>query len=570
MRMKNSQFLNKIKGLWLHILLFWVIIAFIIYPNIHLIKSTFIVGGKLSYSAVHKLMSSDIAINSLKNSFILAFSLAVTVNIVGIFIVLVTEFFDVKGSKFLRLGYFTTLIYGSIILVSGYKLIYGESGIVTNYLVRIIPNLSPNWFSGYIAVLLTMTFATTSNHLIFLTNTVRGIDYQVIEAAQNMGAKTSEIVFKILLPMLKPTLFALTVLIFLTGLSAVSAPIILGGKEFQTINPMIITFAKTQFSKDIAMLLSIILGISTVILIMIMNRIERGGNYISVSKTKAPLKKQKINNKFWNIVVHILAYVLFVIYLLPVVIVVILSFSDITNIIAGRIDFTTLTLEHYKTLFTRSSSFAPYITSLVYSGVATVITIVFTLTISKMIHKKNDLLSKFYEYSSLLPWLLPATLIALGFVITYDTPTPILFNMVLLGSPAIMVIAYFVFKIPFAFRMLRAAFYSVEDSLEEAAKSMGASSFYTFRKVVFPIILPVVLAIGALIFNSLLTNYDISIFLYHPLYKPLGVEIVANTQAEVDLEAIAMIYVYSVTLMIISGLVIYYVYGRNTYKKLKK
>ena len=94
------------------------------------------------------------------------------------------------------------------------------------------------------------------------------MDYQVVEAARNMGAKDKTIIFKILIPILKPVLFALTILTFLTGLSAVSAPLILGGEGFQTINPMIITLSKSQYSRDIAMLLSIILGIATIILLL--------------------------------------------------------------------------------------------------------------------------------------------------------------------------------------------------------------------------------------------------------------------------------------------------------------
>ena len=111
--------------------------------------------------------------------------------------------------------------------------------------------------------------------------------------------------------------------------------------------------------------------------------------------------------------------------------------------------------------------------------------------------------------------------------------------------------------------MLRAAFFSIDDSLEEAAKTMGASTFYTFRKVIFPILLPSAMAIGAIVFNSLLTDYDLSVFLYHPLLEPLGIVIMKSTDVEADLNAKAMIYVYSVTLMIISGIIVYYTYGRE-------
>ena len=37
------------------------------------------------------------------------------------------------------------------------------------------------------AVLFTMTFACTSNHMLFLRNAIRGIDYNTVEAARNHG-----------------------------------------------------------------------------------------------------------------------------------------------------------------------------------------------------------------------------------------------------------------------------------------------------------------------------------------------------------------------------------------------
>ena len=54
---------------------------------------------------------------------------------------------------------------------------------------------------------------------------------------------------------------------------------------------------------------------------------ERKGHYLSVSKTKARLQKQKITNPVWNTLAHIYAYVLFIIYMIPVVMIVIFSFQ---------------------------------------------------------------------------------------------------------------------------------------------------------------------------------------------------------------------------------------------------
>lgn len=98
--------------------------------------------------AVSKIMRSARAMKSLKNSFILAIASIITVNISGILIVLFTEYFDIKGAKILSMGFMTTLIYSGVVLVTGYKFVYGSTGIITKVLMQIFPNLNPNWFTG--------------------------------------------------------------------------------------------------------------------------------------------------------------------------------------------------------------------------------------------------------------------------------------------------------------------------------------------------------------------------------------------------------------------------------------
>ena len=111
--------------------------------------------------------------------------------------------------------------------------------------------------------------------------------------------------------------------------------------------------------------------------------------------------------------------------------------------------------------------------------------------------------------------------------------------------------------------MTKASFFSIDDTLEDAAKNLGASSMHTFFKIILPIILPSVLAVFALNFNSLLTDYDLSVFLYHPLYQPLGVFIKNLTDSQTVVDNTTMTFVYSVIVMIISSITLYLVYGRK-------
>ncbi|MEK8132609.1 hypothetical protein WMW72_32475 [Paenibacillus filicis] len=189
-RFKEALFSGKLIGILVAVLLVWFIAAFLVYPNLNLLWATFFPEGSFSSEPFQKLLHSTRALKSLLNSFVLAASLVVTVNVVGVFLVLVIDYFEIKGAKWLRLGYMTTLVYSGIVLVFGYKFIYGEGGVITKLLIQLFPHMNPAWFTGYWAVLYVMTFAITSNHVIFLSNAIKKIDYQTIEAARNMGASS--------------------------------------------------------------------------------------------------------------------------------------------------------------------------------------------------------------------------------------------------------------------------------------------------------------------------------------------------------------------------------------------
>ncbi|GAA4849750.1 iron ABC transporter permease [Paenibacillus vulneris] len=545
-------------------LIAWFVIAFLIYPNINIYYEIFFKGGKLSFGAAEKLLSSERAMRSLYNSFILAVSLVFTVNVVGVTLVLISEYFDIKGAKVLRLGYYTTLIYSGVVLVSGYKFVYGENGFMTKLLAGIFPSFDTTWFHGYWAVLFVMTFACTSNHVLFLSNAIRKIDFQTVEAAKNMGASTFYILRRVVLPVLKPTMFALTILIFLTGLAATSAPLILGGVEFQTITPMILTFANSTSSKDLAALLALILGLATLVLLTLMIRFERKGNFMSVSKVKSELVKQKIDNKLANIAVHVLAYFLFLIYMIPVVLIVVFSFTDAHSISTATLDIRGFSLNNYMQVFSSMSAFKPYLVSIVYAAAASAAVVVLALMASRILHKFQNKWTLALEYSLLIPWMLPSTLIAIGLIVTFNTPRWIIGNSVLVGTVWMLFIAYVIVHIPFTLRMVKASFFSLDSSLEDAAKNLGAKSFYTFRKVLLPIILPSTLAVLALNFNGILADYDLTVFLYHPLYQPLGIVIKNSTDAQALADTKALTLVYSVILMVMSTITLYFVYGRKS------
>ena len=590
----NLSLLWKVFGIAFFVYLFF---GFMLLPCLNTLTQIFTAknaAGQTDPFAVIRFFFAGNMPKFIWNSLKLAICLVVTVNIVGISIVLLTEYFDIKGAKVLRLGYMTTLIYSGVALVTGYLFLYDSDGILTSWLVKSFPNMNKNWFSGFRAVLFTMTFACTSNHALFLRNAIRSIDYNTVEAARNMGAKPFQVLLKVVFPTLIPTLFSLTVMTFITGLCAMSAPTLLG---YDSINPEIVRLAGSSIADEAfpqarAALLSIILAMFTIILLTVLSSYERKGHYLSVSKTKAKLVKQKITNPAANVLAHIYAYVLFVIYMTPVVMIVVFAFQNYPAIRSkslrmdqwtlvnffGKQDFEFMTNRgKFKTrpgaisgLFANADTVGGIRLSFVLSAIAAALACVIVVVAVNYIFKnKGKKRAVVLEYCMLFPWLLPTILICYSYR-TYFNSSDVwyVFNRNLYMRENVrflIVMAYTVVKLPFALRMIKAAFYAIDEELEDAARNLGASNLVTFLRVKLPIVLPSVLAVFALNFNALFTEYDMSAT-FHSSYGKSYAMVIQNMCAEegrdgYNVNASGRRCASTVFIMIVSGLILYLVYG---------
>ena len=577
-------------------LFLYLFLGFMVVPCINTLTSIFTTkdaAGHTDPLAVIRFFFTGKMPSFVWNSLKLAICLVVTVNVVGISIVLLTEYFDIKGAKILRLGYMTTLIYSGVALVTGYQFLYDSNGMITKWLVEMFPGMNKQWFSGFSAVLFTMTFACTSNHALFLRNAIRAIDYNTVEAARNMGASPFKVLFKVVMPTLLPTLFSLTVMTFITGLCAMSAPTLLG---YNSINPEIVRLAGSStanesFPQARAALLSVILAMFTIILLTVLNHYERKGHYLSVSKTKAKLVKQKIQNPAANVLAHIYAYVLFIIYMTPVVMIVVFSFQNWAAVRAKALNPSQWTLMNYfgtqDFQYTRSNGkiatrkdaisgvFAnektvggirlSFILSAVAAALACVIVVVAVNYIFKHRNKKRAVI---VEACLLFPWLLPTILICYSYRIFFNGDVWYVFGQNLYYKENVrflIIIAYTVVKLPFALRMIKAAFYAIDDELEDAARNLGASSLVTFLRVKLPIVLPSVLAVFALNFNALFTEYDMGATFQKSEGTTYAMVIQSMCNEEgrdnMNMNASGRRCASTVFIMLVSGLILYLVYG---------
>lgn len=129
----------------------------------------------------------------------------------------------------------------------------------------------------------------------------------------------------------------------------------------------------------------------------------------------------------------------------------------------------------------------------------------------------------------------------------------------------LIVIAYTVVKLPFSLRMIKASFYAIDEELEDAARNLGSGPVRTFLKVKLPIILPSVLAVFALNFNALFTEYDMSATFASTYGTTYAMVIQSMCREEglygYNVNASGRRCASTVFIMLVSGLILYLVYG---------
>jgi len=206
-----------------------------------------------------------------------------------------------------------------------------------------------------------------------------------------------------------------------------------------------------------------------------------------------------------------------------------------------------------------------FIMSAVAAALACVIVVIAVNYIFKHRNKKRAVI---VEACLLFPWLLPTILICYSYRIFFNREVWYVFGNNLYWRENVrmlIIIAYTVTKLPFALRMIKAAFYAIDDELEDAARNLGASPIVTFLRVKLPIVLPSVLAVFALNFNALFTEYDMSAT-FQSSYGKSYAMIIQNMTLEEGREGYNVNgsgrrCASTVFIMLISGLILYLVYG---------
>ncbi|TPQ22401.1 ABC transporter permease [Streptomyces sporangiiformans] len=226
-----------------------------------------------------------------------------------------------------------------------------------------------------------------------------------------------------------------------------------------------------------------------------------------------------------RIVLTAVATVILLFLALPIVVILVTSFS---NNAFAQFPPEVWTLNWYKALFADGSKWPAALSlSALVAALSTVFSLIIGVTAATAL-TRSELPLRSAVYALVLgPLVIPQIVTALGLFLLFEPAA-------MLGSPIAIALGHTVLASPIAVLILIATLRGIDERLEDAAASMGAGRLTIARRITFPLAAPGMIAAAIFSFITSFDEFYISQFLSSVDTVTLPVQVYNSLTFEID------------------------------------
>jgi iron(III) transport system permease protein len=435
--------------------------------------------------------------------------------------------------------------------VIAFLYLYGESGMATRLVGNLVGATGAPWrLTGAGAILLVHTYSMYVYFYLFTRAALARFDGAQLEAAASLGAGRLRTLWRVVLPGLAPALAAAAILTFLTALGSFSAPYIFGG-SFRVMTTQILA-SRQNGDVDIAEVETFFLIVLALGGLLIARALERrhAGRVAAIARGTPP-KRREVRSRAARLGLALAGWLFALLLLLPHLTLILISFVP-------RATWTTelfppvFSLANYRALGSTAEAFRPVVNSLWMALAATAGALVLGFVAARRAvdaRPGGRFWAKPIGLLVAIPWAVPATAYAVALATTMSVHAPLAGRFVMVGTAAILPLAYLARALPATGQAAMAALSQLDPRLEEAAAALGAGKLRTLVRVTLPRLRPALAAGASLAFLAAFGDFVVSIVLYTYETRPISIEILSNLR----LQETGVAAVYGVLLTALSA-----------------
>ena len=457
--------------LFLAIAILVIVVAF---PVLLILFNAFWVNGEFNFASVVDILKEPETFQALLNSLIIATCTTVGSTIVGTFFAWLVTRTDLPHKTFMKSRFLVPFMLPSFIGALAWKML-----------------LSPN--AGFINQFFIDHFGFTGP------------------------------IFKITIPLVLPSILSGALLIMLYSMAHFGTVAVLGIENGIYNIPTLIYERIHQSGGSFdairtGTVLATVLVVTAAFIIWLQRKILGSGHYQIIGGKSFRPMELKLRGLRYPLLIFCLAYIAFTILLPTAVIFLVGSLKTYGLSFA----LSNLSLDNYKfILFDYKVTRDAIFNSVTLGFTAAIITMFAGVMISYVIVKMKVRGKGILEFLGMLPFSVPGSVIALGVILAWSGQ----FGINLYNTVWIILVAYIARYMAFSLKANSAALEQVHDSLVEASRACGATMWQSLRDVVLPLVRPGMFAAFFLIFLPSLRELTVSIMLYAPTTRTIGVAI---------------------------------------------
>jgi len=344
------------------------------------------------------------------------------------------------------------------------------------------------------------------------------VDPTMVEASRNLGASRWRTFRRVTLPLIRPGLFAGGTIVFIWSFTELGTPLMVG---YEQVLPVKVYHGLNVLDTSPKIFSMVFVMLSTSVGLYCIGRVLFGRAAAATAGRGVAATTRKAGP-----VGTALAWLAFggvtLLAVIPHIGVILMAVSERWS---GTILPASYTFAHLEAVFRHERTWNSIVNSLKYASAATIVDIVLGLTVAYLVVRLRVRGRGALDSLAMLPLAVPGLVIASGYV-AMTAAGPLVGIGPRANPVVILIIAYSVRRLPYMVRSVSAGLQQTSETLEEAARNLGASPIRSVLRVTVPLISANVLAGAILAFSfAMLEVSDSLILAQTPEFYPITKQI---------------------------------------------
>ncbi|MBV6321012.1 ABC transporter permease [Duganella violaceipulchra] len=483
-----------------------------------------------------------------RNAFLLAAGLtAIAVPLGGMLAFLMIRT-DLPGRGFIAPMLLVPIFVSPMVMGFGYVVSMGPVGFYSLWAKDLLGFIPWNIYS-FTSIVVIAGLTHVPHVYLYASSALKSLGSDVEEAARVAGASPLQVMFNVSLPMITPALAYAAVLVFFLGFEVFGLVLVLGDPEGHLVLATYLYKLTNKLgtpSYHLMAAVAVCLVMVTMPLVMIQRWLLKSANkFVSIKGKGARSKSMPLGKWKWLAFALIFAWLMFTI-IMPMSGIVLRSFVQYWGEGVNLRDV--LTLQHFREIMEQPALMRGILNTILIGVIGGALAVICYCAIALAMHRKPDGITRFLDYSVLVPRAVPGLLAGLSFLWVFlfvpswldgmlkgmdngaalwlsENAIPLLRSV--RSTIFALWLAYSVVWLAYGMRLISTALLQVGPELEEAARAVGASRGQVTRDVTIPLVKYGLLGAWLMVFLIFEREYSTGVYLLSPGTEVIGAMLVS-------------------------------------------